>query len=100
VQLTKVDADDLSVILSGAEFSLYKTTGELVADQLAVNNGVIFVDNLALGSYYFVETKAPENYQLSTQKYAFEITNNNYLEIIQVQATNKKILRNNQNLVL
>lgn len=90
VQLTKVDADDLSVILSGAEFSLYKATGELVADQLAINNGVIFVDNLALGSYYFVETKAPENYQLSTQKYVFEVTDNNYLETIQVQATNKK----------
>ena len=90
VQLTKVDADDLSVILSGAEFSLYKTTGELVAYQLAINNGVIFVDSLALGSYYFVETKAPENYQLSTQKYAFEVTDNNYLETIQVQATNKK----------
>lgn len=90
VQLTKVDADDLSVILSGAEFSLYKATGELVADQLAINNGVIFVDSLALGSYYFVETKAPENYQLSPQKYAFEVTDNNYLETIQVQATNKK----------
>ncbi|MGF2145252.1 MSCRAMM family protein [Vagococcus fluvialis] len=90
VQLTKVDADDLSVILSGAEFSLYKATGELVADQLAINNGVIFVDSLALGSYYFVETKAPVNYQLSSQKYTFEITANNYLETIQVQATNKK----------
>ncbi|MDR2277267.1 MAG: choice-of-anchor A family protein [Vagococcus sp.] len=90
VQLTKVDADDLSVILSGAEFSLYKATGELVADQFAINNGVIFVDSLALGSYYFVETKAPENYQLSPQKYAFEVTDNNYLETIQVQATNKK----------
>lgn len=90
VQLTKVDADDLSVILSGAEFSLYKATGELVADQLAINNGIIFVDSLALGSYYFVETKAPVNYQLSSQKYTFEITDNNYLETIQVKATNKK----------
>ncbi|MBO0476990.1 hypothetical protein DOK76_07905 [Vagococcus sp. DIV0080] len=89
VQLTKVDVDNPSMTLDGAEFSLFKETGELVADQLTTKNGIIVVNELPLGSYYFVETKAPENYQLSTQKYRFDISETNYLETIHIQATNK-----------
>ena len=74
-------SDDTGETLQGAEFELYcktpKTTGQAAASTIYSDayyrygtyttdeNGKIAVDNLPWDSYYFVETKAPEGYEIS-----------------------------------
>lgn len=72
VQLKKVDADDTQNVLADAHFKLYKK--EEGQDQLIPNGehdtfvtneeGLIVVEELEKGDYYFVEVKAPEHYTL------------------------------------
>lgn len=91
VILTKTDGTNSDYgILSGAEFELYRSGG----NQLYANgadgkytysengsvgtfvtgaDGTITVSNLPWGSYYFIETKAPDGYELSSRTVAFTI---------------------------
>ncbi|PAK68447.1 prealbumin-like fold domain-containing protein, partial [Staphylococcus haemolyticus] len=54
--------------LSGAVFDLYRHQGPvstiIKTGLITDSNGLITVDNLQPGDYYFVETKAPTGYQL------------------------------------
>ena len=73
-KIIKKDKDTGSV-LSGVVFDLYRMgdpdtkIGEYTTDQ----NGEIFVEELADGSYYFVETKALDGYILDETKHQFTI---------------------------
>lgn len=73
-KIIKKDKDTGSV-LSGVVFDLYRMgdpdtkIGEYTTDQ----NGEIFVEELADGSYYFVETKALDGYVLDETKHQFTI---------------------------
>lgn len=91
VILEKVDSSDKSIKLSGAVFSLHKADGTLVADNLTTNaDGILRVDELAIGSYYFTETKAPTGYSVVSKKYSFEIKAGSVEEVAMLQATNEK----------
>ncbi len=92
VKLTKKgqDTENNTIdLLAGAQFSLYKVNGvqdvkpgepagEDLADELLYAGletsadsealGTIEVKDLAWGQYYFVETKAPTGYEMSTDK--------------------------------
>ena len=78
VQLKKVEENKLDAEgLDGAVFDLYKGDGTLYRGDLTTKNGgIIFEDELEWGSYYFVETKAPDGYGLNEQKIRFSV---NYL---------------------
>lgn len=63
VTLVKVDATQETKRLSGAEFELYTSDGELIGTYITDENGEINVSDLAYGDYYFKEKKAPSGYQ-------------------------------------
>ena len=72
--LTKVDADDKSLKLADAVYTLYDLKDNVVSDDLATDSsGEIKLDNLEWGSYYFLEKQAPEGYSLSDEKIRFSV---------------------------
>ncbi|MDH2872576.1 LPXTG cell wall anchor domain-containing protein, partial [Bacillus cytotoxicus] len=90
VLLTKTDAKDQTKVLAGAEFSLYNSDGTLIKAGLTTNTkGQLSYDNLAIGSYYFVETKAPAGYQLDASKHGFEIKAGETAKPVGVTVTNE-----------
>lgn len=69
-QLTKVDAES-NYPLAGAVFKLVNAKGEVVKEGLTTDeNGQLRVDDLDLGQYFFVETKAPTGYVLDESPHA------------------------------
>ncbi|MBT2653232.1 SpaA isopeptide-forming pilin-related protein [Oceanobacillus sp. ISL-73] len=72
VQLTKEGED--GELLQGAEFSIINGDNQEIASGLTTNvDGVIIFEDLLPGSYEFVETSAPEGYQLDPTPIPFEI---------------------------
>jgi len=71
VDLKKVDANDHSIALPGAEFDVYFSTsgtedsytvyGTTVSD----HNGLVRLENLRAGFYRLIEAKAPDGYELA-----------------------------------
>lgn len=70
-----VKIDQQKNVLAGAEFKVTDAeTGQTVARSLRSDNqGLVQVNHLQPGKYTFVETKAPDGYQLSKQAVAFTI---------------------------
>lgn len=91
VGLYKVDAQT-GAYLAGAQFALYRSDGTCIGTYTTDSNGYLKVQNLAYGSYYFVETKAPENYVLDPDYVRFTLdkahsTGNTYPWNIKVSNT-------------
>ena len=62
--------------LSNVEFNLYNEEDELINTLVTDNNGY-FKEELELGKYYLKENSRLNNYQENSEKYYFEIKNNN-----------------------
>ncbi|MGG5463440.1 SpaA isopeptide-forming pilin-related protein [Clostridium sp. B9] len=73
VVLTKKDSQNGN-ILQGAVFNLQNQQGEDIRTNLTTDkNGQISLNDLAPGDYQFVETKAPEGYELDKTPVKFTI---------------------------
>lgn len=73
VTLTKSDAST-NKVLQGAEFKLLDSKGnEVTGNYITDVNGQLNVAGLKPGKYSFVETKAPEGYELNTKSVEFPI---------------------------
>ncbi|CEA01677.1 Serine-aspartate repeat-containing protein D precursor [Metalysinibacillus saudimassiliensis] len=74
VELTKVDAKDATKVLAGAEFKLVDKDGKTVEANLVTDKtGKVTVKDLDEGDYYFIETKAPNGYELDTTKHLVQV---------------------------
>ncbi|MGQ0437336.1 MSCRAMM family protein, partial [Bacillus sp. B-TM1] len=88
-EVVKVDANDKTKLLSGAEFAVYKD-GKKVAELKTDESGKVMSPKLPLGEYTVKETKAPEGYKLSNKEWKVTIQNEN--EIVKLEVENEKIL--------
>ncbi|WP_088884212.1 SpaA isopeptide-forming pilin-related protein [Bacillus spizizenii] len=83
LNVTKVDQDDKTTVLEGAEFKLLDASGKPVKTDgygkelpelwKTDKKGQFTVKGLAPGSYQFIETKAPEGYKLDETPIEFTI---------------------------
>ncbi|UUN18368.1 choice-of-anchor A family protein [Bacillus cereus] len=88
-EIVKVDAEDKTRLLSGAEFEVYKD-GKKVAELKTDESGKVMSPKLPLGEYTVKETKAPAGYKLSNKEW--KVTIQNEKEVVKVEAENEKIL--------
>ncbi|WP_442853651.1 SpaA isopeptide-forming pilin-related protein [Bacillus sp. LK2] len=88
-EIVKVDANDKTKVLSGAEFTVYKD-GKKVAELKTDESGKVMSPKLPLGEYTVKETKAPAGYKLSNKEWTVTIQNEK--EVVKVEAENEKIL--------
>ena len=70
----KVDKDDTSKALAGAEFTLSDATGTVLATQVSDKDGNLAFTTLTEGTYTLKETKAPNNYKLDETEHAVVVT--------------------------
>ena len=70
----KVDKDDTSKGLAGAEFNLLDASGAVLATQVSDKDGNVAFTTLTEGTYTLKETKAPTNYKLDATEHAVVVT--------------------------
>lgn len=73
VTLIKIDANNESKRLSGAEFELFTSDGQSIGTYVTDEKGEINITDLGYGDYYFKEKKAPEGYQQLADKVEFNM---------------------------
>ena len=73
VEVIKVDSEDETKVLKGAEFALYNEAGEEIAKAVTDENGVLKFENLRYGVYVIKETVAPAGYVLTDKVINVEI---------------------------
>ncbi len=83
VQLLKVDAAT-ELPLAHAKFQLCKETGECFKVIETNEEGIIRINDLDYGSYYFQEIKAPRGYALKEDKIYFNISLDGELVLLNV----------------
>ena len=77
VGIIKMDAEDHSKRLEGAEFTLYRFDGENLGEAVMTvssnRNGLAMFTDLTAGQYRIIETKAPDGYKLWTNPVDFSV---------------------------
>ncbi len=90
LEISKTDKNDNP--LKGAEFTVYDSYDKEIQKAVTDENGLAKFENLVYGSYYYVETKAPEGYVLDSNIHAFEIKDNGV--VLKETVNNEQIVGN------
>ncbi|HDR7413466.1 TPA: choice-of-anchor A family protein, partial [Bacillus toyonensis] len=89
-EIVKVDANDKTKRLAGAQFTLKDVKGNVVKEGITTDeSGIVKVDGLVPGEYTLEETKAPEGYELTKQVIHVTVDGE---KVIDVKVTNSKSL--------
>ena len=81
MQIIKIDSVTKQP-LKGVEFTIYKQNGEIVGHYTTDADGVIIVDKLVPGWYKAVETKTLDGYLIDDIPKDFQITDNQFLQLV------------------
>ena len=88
IDFEKVDIQTPTTKLAGAEFALYKAdaNGNQTNEQVGTtytsdSNGGIAIENLPIGKYVLVETKAPAGYQCSAIPWKITVANDRNITV-------------------
>lgn len=88
IEFEKVDIQTPTTKLPGAKFALYKADadGNQTNEQVGTtytsdSNGGIAIENLPIGKYVLVETKAPAGYLCSTIPWEIEVANSRTITV-------------------
>lgn len=73
VTLQKFNSENDTVGVPGAEYTLYDINGNALTTVATDEDGFLKVDNMLPGTYYFLETKAPEGFNSNPKKIWFTI---------------------------
>ncbi|TYU90714.1 hypothetical protein FZW94_00480 [Listeria monocytogenes] len=87
IKVEKVDSKDEKIHLANAEFELKNSEGKTVTKASTNKSGEITFDNLLLGDYEIVETKAPDGYKKSNEVYKVSVEKNSDIKEITVKNT-------------
>lgn len=80
IKITKQDSTNASILLPGAEFTLYTKNGIRVKTAVSDENGSVKFTDVAYGEYDIKETKAPDGYNINTTVYTIRKDNSgNYV---------------------
>lgn len=97
LQIAKADKDNIKHFLKGAEFTLFNKDGSIYKDingkdaiGVTGKNGELemnVVYTVANEGAYVMETKAPEGYEISTEKYPVKLTGKDKLGVDLIKIT-------------
>ena len=106
IVVTKVDAQDKAIRLAGATFSLAETREDAQAgnfltrenasgakEEITIttdSNGQASIRAVGAGTYYLVETQAPEGYTKLTEPIEIAVANEGRNNVVQIEITNIK----------
>lgn len=72
MEVTKLDIST-EAPLPNTKISLYTKDGKLLQELITDEHGLATFKDLTYGEYYFVESEAPEGYEINTDKHYFKI---------------------------
>lgn len=75
--------------LSGCGFKLFDSNDNLIYEGITDSNGLISIDELGYGKYYFYEVSAPSGYILDDSIYEIIVNHDN--DLIEVSVMNNKL---------
>ncbi|CAM3316995.1 SpaA isopeptide-forming pilin-related protein [Vagococcus fessus] len=91
IKLIKQDSEDDTKRLVGAEFDVFNTEGEVVGSLITNENGEAILENLPLGDYTIIETKAPAGYELDPTPITVTVLENKESNTVSVTVVNTEI---------
>lgn len=82
IKVKKVDEDDNTLVIKGAEFTLYDENKETVINTATTGeDGIAIFEDLKPGTYYIKETTTPEGYQNPNKIWKVEIVDDKTVKV-------------------
>ena len=92
--ITLTNIDEESNTIKGSVIELYTENDELINTSITNDKGIIKINNLPNGKYYFIQKSVNSIYQLNEDKLYFEIKDDNIALTIINKKTESKVFLN------
>ena len=83
IKINKLDQDENKVV--GAEFTLYNSADEVFSTAVTNEEGVALFEDVVYGDYYIKETKTPEGYIGTDEKFEVSIQENDVEQSFEIK---------------